>query len=79
MAFTASIPVDFAVRPYSDQQLQEAKHLFELQKENRLYVNLDYKNSGLGSASCGPERMEQYQVYPLPFQYSIYFMPYKNQ
>jgi len=79
MTFSASIPVDFAVRPYSDQQLYEAKHSFELQKDNRLYVNLDYKNSGLGSGSCGPERMEQYQVFPLPFQYSIYFKPYTNQ
>ncbi len=79
MAFWTSKPVDFAVRPYSDQQLDNVKHSFDLQKENRLYVNLDYKNSGLGSGSCGPERMDQYQVYPLPFQYSIYFMPYKNQ
>lgn len=76
ITFSASIPLDFAVRPYSDQQLYETKHSFELKKENRFYVNLDYKNSGLGSGSCGPERMEQYQVLPLPFQYSIFLKPY---
>jgi len=74
--FSTSIPVDFSVRPYSDQQLFEAKHSFELIKENKLFVNLDYKNSGLGSGSCGPERLEQYRVLPLPFEYSIYIRPY---
>ncbi|HHW22066.1 MAG TPA: hypothetical protein GXX26_04180 [Clostridiaceae bacterium] len=74
--FSTSIPVDFSVRPYSDQQLYEAKHSFELIKENKLFVNLDYKNSGLGSGSCGPERLEQYRVLPLPFEYSIYIRPY---
>jgi beta-galactosidase/beta-glucuronidase len=78
MNFSVDTPVDFAVRPFSDQQLFERKHSFELQKENKLYVNLDYKNAGLGSASCGPERLDQYQVYPLPFRYSINFMPYWN-
>lgn len=76
ITFSANIPLDFSVRPYSDQQLYETKHSFELKKENRLYVNLDYKNSGLGSASCGPERLEQYQVLPLPFRYSIFIKPY---
>ncbi|HKM34164.1 MAG TPA: glycoside hydrolase family 2 TIM barrel-domain containing protein [Lachnospiraceae bacterium] len=79
IAFATDRPVDFSVRPYSDDQLYEAKHSFELQEENKLYVNLDYKNSGLGSASCGPERLEQYMVYPLPFEYSIFFKPYKDE
>lgn len=79
ITLSTSIPVDFAVRPYSDEQLYEAKHSFELNKENRFYVNLDYKNSGLGSGSCGPERMEHYQVFPLPFRYSIFLVPYTKQ
>lgn len=78
IVFSSDIPLDFAVRPYSDQQLQETKHLFDLKKENKFYVNLDYRNSGLGSASCGPERMEQYQVFPLPFSYSIFMEPYRS-
>lgn len=79
IAFATDRPIDFSVRPYSDDQLYAAKHSFELKDENKLYVNLDYKNSGLGSASCGPERLEQYMVYPLPFEYSIFFKSYNEE
>lgn len=79
IAFASDRELDFSVRPYSDAQIYEATHAFELEKEHRLYVNLDYKNSGLGSGSCGPERLEQYQVYPLPFAYSIFMKPYVGE
>ena len=34
------------------------KHYFELE-ENETTIRIDYKNSGIGSASCGPELEEK--------------------
>ncbi len=62
---------DLALRPYSDLELREKQHRFELEKDGFWYLHTDYFNSGLGSASCGPERLVPYRVYPLPFNFAI--------
>lgn len=48
------------VSNYSQEQLMEKKHNFELEKENRVIVCLDYKQNGIGSNSCGPELNRKY-------------------
>ena len=53
----------FHVSHYSQEQLEAAKHNFELEKENKTFLSIDGRMSGLGSGSCGPFLMEKYQVY----------------
>ena len=43
---------------YTKEELTEKKHYFELE-ENETTIRIDYKNSGIGSASCGPELEEK--------------------
>ena len=79
LAVAASRPIDLAVRPYSDEQLREAKHSCELEPDaGRLYVQLDYRNSGLGSGSCGPSALAQYKAYPVHYQWELAFMPLRR-
>lgn len=59
---TAEIPFSFSVLPYSVKQLREAKHHFELPKSNGVYVHLDVAMSGVGTASCGPALIKEYQA-----------------
>lgn len=40
--------IDFGVSPYSQQNLEEAEHTYDLQKDGNLYINIDYKQTGLG-------------------------------
>jgi len=47
---------------YSQEQLEEAKHDFELVPEERTVLCLDQEMSGLGSGSCGPQLDPAYQV-----------------
>lgn len=54
---------DFAVSQYPTAMLNAAKHWDELiPATDRVYARIDYKDSGLGTASCGPSLPEQYQL-----------------
>ena len=37
-------------------------HIDELAENGAVNVRIDYKNSGIGSASCGPELIEKYRL-----------------
>jgi beta-galactosidase len=40
--------VDFTVSPYSQANLEEGEHTYDLKKDGNLYINIDYKQTGLG-------------------------------
>ncbi|MDO4296348.1 MAG: glycoside hydrolase family 2 TIM barrel-domain containing protein [bacterium] len=61
LAFSAQ-PFDFTVSEYDVKELTQKTHNFELEKSGHLFVHLDYKQSGVGSNSCGPELKEQYRL-----------------
>ena len=42
--------------------LYQAKHTDELKKDGKTHLRIDYKVSGLGSNSCGPELPEKYRL-----------------
>ena len=37
-------------------------HINEIVKNNKTNVRIDYKVSGIGSNSCGPQLLEEYQL-----------------
>lgn len=53
--------------------LYKANHTNELQKAEGSVVRIDYKMSGLGSNSCGPELSEKYKLCEkhIKFQYTL--------
>lgn len=53
---------EFAVSEYSREELSEKKHAHELVKNGYANVRIDYKMSGIGSGSCGPQLMKKYQM-----------------
>ncbi len=53
---------EFNVSHYSIEALTAAAHTDELKKSRNTIVRIDYKNSGVGSASCGPELAEKYRL-----------------
>ena len=64
---------DFGISEYSIKTLEEAKHTYDLKKENYLQVTIDKEQYGLGSASCGEEPLEQYRLYLNKFKFSFKF------
>jgi beta-galactosidase len=55
-------PMHISVSRYSDEQLADVTHNVELVPEDCLYVHIDAAHRGLGTASCGPDTLEQYRV-----------------
>ena len=58
LTFEAEKEMECQVLHYTKEELTEKKHYFELE-ENETTIRIDYKNSGIGSASCGPELEEK--------------------
>ena len=53
LRFEADKVFEINVSRYSTQTLTRAKHMDELQADGKTHVRVDYKDSGLGSNSCG--------------------------
>ncbi|CDA05819.1 putative uncharacterized protein [Blautia sp. CAG:257] len=55
-------PFAFNVSYYTQEELTEKAHNFELEKSGNTVVCLDYGQNGIGSNSCGPELRKEYQL-----------------
>lgn len=54
-------PFSFNVSHYSQEELTEKKHNYELEQSDYTILCVDYAQNGIGSNSCGPELLEHYQ------------------
>ena len=63
---------------YTDENIENAKHPFELEKSDDVNIHLDYLHSGLGSNSCGEEQLPQYKVKRQDFDMKFTFQIVKN-
>ncbi len=55
-------PLGLNLSNYTDEALEKASHTFELEQAEDIIIHLDYRQSGLGSNSCGEEQLETYKV-----------------
>ncbi len=60
--FESNKGFEFNVSEYSKEELERKKHNFELATDEFTNVRIDYKVSGIGSGSCGPQLLEKYQL-----------------
>lgn len=73
IAFTGSF--EFSASPYSAEERTRKAHDFELEKDGFTYVNIDYRQSGIGSNSCGPALDEVYKLSEKEFSSSFTIFP----
>jgi len=62
LSFSSDTGFECNVSHYSAAGLMKAMHTDELCKEDATIIRIDYKNAGVGSASCGPELSEKYRL-----------------
>ena len=62
---------DLTVRPWTSEQLDQARHPTDLVPDDRLWVNLDHAQQGIGSASCGPGVLPAYRLDPAPVSFAV--------
>ncbi|MCC7492353.1 MAG: DUF4981 domain-containing protein [Fimbriimonadaceae bacterium] len=64
-------PLNVAVLPYTDEELDEAQHLWELRRREELVVTVCPRVSGVGNGSCGPGVLPAYQIVAEPLRYRV--------
>lgn len=65
----------FNASPYTQEELTQKKHNFELEESDCTVACLDYAMSGIGSNSCGPELDNKYKFDENKFEFDITISP----
>nr|WP_091187655.1 glycoside hydrolase family 2 TIM barrel-domain containing protein [Paenibacillus catalpae] len=65
----------FNASRYTPEELTEKTHSHLLKKSGKTIVHADYKMSGVGSNSCGPELLQQYRLDEKSFTFDIRIVP----
>ncbi len=63
--FTSDEDFSFNASEYTQEELSEKRHNFELEKCGSSVICVDHMMAGVGSAACGPALSEKYRL-PLP-------------
>jgi beta-galactosidase/evolved beta-galactosidase subunit alpha len=66
---------NFSAHFYTTEDLDRARHTHELTERDFITLNLDYKQCGLGTGSCGPYTFPEYRVPAEPFCFSLVLSP----
>lgn len=71
---------EFSVRPYTDEQLEAAKHPYEIQpSDDTLTLHLDHHQMGVGGDnSWGAETHPKYRLPPGDYDYTLTLKPYRS-
>lgn len=62
LKFETADEFEFNVSKYSTAMLYKAEHTDELKTDGKVHLRIDYKVSGVGSGSCGPELCIEHQL-----------------
>ncbi len=72
---TGSKAFSFNASPYTQEELTEKKHNYELEPCGSTVLCLDYAQNGIGSNSCGPGLAEKYQLKEEQFIFELTLIP----
>ena len=77
MTFTVAGEKTFAFNAsvYTQEELTEKAHNYELEESPYTVLCVDYRQSGIGSNSCGPILAEKYQLNEEQFELKVRFVP----
>jgi len=72
----ASSLINISAYPYSDDAIQKATHINELKEADYTTLNIDYKQNGLGTATCGPGYLDPYIVKAGSMSFFVKIQPF---
>lgn len=70
-AIATTTPLQISALPYSDEEMEKTEYRIDLPESNKTVMCIDYKTLGVGSASCGPKPLPQYQVNAQPATFAF--------
>jgi beta-galactosidase len=65
--------IDVSLRRWTTEALAAAAHPTDLVAGDQVWIHLDHRQNGLGSASCGPGVLPQYRLHAEPVAFSLRF------
>ncbi|MFT4104518.1 MAG: glycoside hydrolase family 2 TIM barrel-domain containing protein [Lacrimispora sp.] len=68
-------PFSFQTSEYTQEELTEKAHNYELVPSGFTVFCLDYRQNGIGSASCGPELLRKYAFDETEFTFQLRLVP----
>ncbi|MHA7964007.1 glycoside hydrolase family 2 TIM barrel-domain containing protein [Paenibacillus sp. CAU 1782] len=75
LRFDAPAPFSFQALHYTAADLTAATHTHKLVSREETIVTVDYKMSGVGSNSCGPQLLEKYRLDEKQFAFELTLTP----
>lgn len=60
---------------FSQEELTEKKHNYELEKSGSTIFCIDYAQNGIGSNSCGPDLLKEYAFDEKTFEFEVIIIP----
>lgn len=73
MTVTSTRPFQFSITPYSDRIVDAATHSDELISDGLVTVHLDAEQTGVGTATCGPDILPKYHIPVTPCDFEFRF------
>ena len=67
--------IDVTARRWTSEDLDAATHTPELVARDRIWVNLDHAQQGIGTASCGPGVLPQHDLEAVPTTFALRLSP----
>lgn len=71
LRISADMPFSFNASHYTQEELTNKAHNFELEKCADTVLCVDYKHNGIGQNSCGPLTQEQYRFNEKEFEFKL--------
>lgn len=65
-----SAPFAASLLPFTPAEFNAALHPCDLPPPDRVHLNLDIAQRGLGSASCGPDTLPPYEIHPGTYRFT---------
>ena len=72
-ADAAGHPPGFTLRRHTPQQVDAARHPYELPASERVYLYLDDAVHGVGSRSCGLDVLPEHALWPSARAFMVWF------
>jgi beta-galactosidase len=69
MLVTADGSMEFTASHYTASDLDAARHTYDLHPREEVILSLDYRQRGLGTASCGPDTLDRYKIGPGKYRF----------
>jgi beta-galactosidase/beta-glucuronidase len=71
-------PFNASALHFTAEDLTAARHTYELEPREEVVVHVDFAQSGLGGASCGPNTLPKYLITDKEARFSVRFSPFNG-